>query len=60
MEVVSGHAKGDVDSNVDTQIGDTTVVRITPDKTCSDRVVVRFFWIFSGSFLEYDGILLLK
>ena len=44
MEVVSGHAKGDVDSNADTQIGDTAVVRITPDKTCSDRVVVRFFF----------------
>lgn len=50
MEVVSGHAKGDVDSNADTQIGDTAVVRITPDKTCSDRVVVRFFSLFFWNF----------
>ena len=58
MEVVSGHAKGDVDSNADTQIGDTAVVRITPDKTCSDRVVVRFFSLFFAIFRnqEYDGI----
>ena len=50
MEVVSGHAKADVDSNIDTQIGDTAIVRITPDKTCTNRAVVRFRNFYRGSF----------
>ena len=38
MDLVAGHAKSDESGdNVDTQIGDTAIVRIYPDTDCLEQ-----------------------